>query len=73
MDLVGVGYSGPGQEEGVPGFPPGGDDRGVGGGQHRVRHKLVQSPQGQQSPLEVGELCRDLQSLYITQNLGKRE
>ena len=60
MDLVGVGDSGPGQEEGVPGLLPGGDDGGVGGVQHRVRDKLVQSPQGQQSLLEVGELLRDV-------------
>mgnify|MGYP007123556528 CR=1 FL=1 len=60
MDLVGVGDGGPGQEEGVPGLPPGGDDSGVGGVQHRIRDQLVQSPQGQQSPLEVGELLRDV-------------
>ena len=67
MDLIGVGDGGPGQEEGVPGLPPGGDDGGVGGVQHRVRDQLVQSP------LEVGELFRDVQSLYISQNLEERE
>ena len=69
MDLVGVGDRGPGQEEGVPGLPPDGDDGGVGGVQHGVRHQLVQCPQGQKCPLEVREVPWDVQGLDIPQNL----
>ena len=71
VDLVGVGDRGPGQEQGVPGLLPDGDDDGVGGVQHRVRDQLVQRPKGQQSPLEVLELLGDVQLVDAPQNLGE--
>ena len=71
MNLVGVGDGGPGQEQGVPGLPPYGDDGRVGGVQNRAGHHLVQGPEGQQGPLEVEELRGDVQLVDALQNLGK--
>ena len=71
MNLVGVGDGGPGQEQGVPGLPPYGDDGRVGGVQNRAGHHLVQGPEGQQGPLEVEELRGDVQLVDALQNLGE--
>ena len=70
MELVGVGDRGALVEEVEPGLLEDGEDDGVAGVEDGVGHQLVHGSQGQQSSLEVGELLRDLQLVYIKKNLG---
>ena len=73
VELVGVGDGGAALEEDEPGPVEDGEDDGVAGMEHRVGDQLVHSAQGEQGPLEVHELLRDLQLLDVAKDLEGKE